>query len=115
MHVIAIPPQKPRNRLDRSVLYSEKRLKRPRLNPPLGVKHPKPRDCARPSAIRSEETLDRTASSGNLDLNRQATWGMSVQFVIDFPRLPTRCRGFASIQGLGNHRENKVCDDGLGE
>ncbi len=74
MRVTAILTQTPRKRLDRIARRAEKRLRRPRMTPPLGLKHPQPDVCA----VRSEETLDRTASSDHFIIQRQATWGMSV-------------------------------------
>jgi hypothetical protein len=48
------------------------------MTPSLGLKHPQPDVCARPSAVRKEEMLDRTASTGELWVMPQATWGVSV-------------------------------------
>lgn len=85
MRVTAILSQTPRNRLDKYVRRAEKHFKRPRTTPPLGLKHPQPDVCA----VRSEVTLDRTASSGHFFIQRQTTWGMSVDgYHVPDPRAP---------------------------
>jgi hypothetical protein len=78
MRVTVIHAQTERKGLDRSVRCAEKRrLIRPTMTPSLGLKHPQPDVCATPSRVRKEEMLDRTASTGELSVMSQATWGMS--------------------------------------
>ena len=49
------------------------------VTPLSDLRRPKSRDGARPIAVWSEKTLERTASSGDLSVKRQATWGMPVK------------------------------------
>jgi hypothetical protein len=75
-------PYTERNRLDRCLRRAERRLIWPNMTPSLGLKHPQPDVCARPSRVRSEEMLDRMASVGDCRATGGSTWGPSAKLVL---------------------------------
>ena len=78
MRVTALQPQTERNRLDRSVHRAENRrhqARRRRVRRPIRPGSRRLRDRRHHSG---RETLVQLAESGDLDVRRQATWGMSV-------------------------------------
>ena len=77
MRMTAIHAQTERKRQDRSVRRAEKRRRRARMLRVRGLIRPTSGVCATADTARGEKRLLQRAKSGDLDVKRQATWGMS--------------------------------------
>ena len=73
-----IHAQAERKRQDRSVCRAEKRLCRARMLRVRGLIHPTSAVCATTDTARGEKRLPSEQKAGDLEVKRQATWGMSV-------------------------------------
>ena len=77
MRMIAIHVQTERKWLDRSVRCAEKRRRQASTLQIRGPIYPVPDVRATAQGVQGEKTIDQRATSGDLDVRRQATWGMS--------------------------------------
>jgi len=73
-----IQAQTKRKRKDRSACRAEKHRRRAGMLRVYGPNRPTSGVCATTDTARGRKTLDQLAQSGDLDVRRQATWGMSV-------------------------------------
>jgi len=78
MRMIAINAQTERKQQDRSARCAEKRRRQASTLRIRGPIHPVPDVCATAHGAQGEKTIDQRAKSGDLDVRRQANWGMSV-------------------------------------
>ena len=77
MRVTEVQAKTERKRQDKSARCAEKRRRRAGMLRVYGPIHPTSGVCATTDAVRGGKTLDQVAQSGDLNVKRQATWGMS--------------------------------------
>ena len=77
MRVTAVHAQTERKRQDKSARRAEKHRRRAGMLRVYGPIHPTSGVCATTDAVRGGKTLDQVAQSGDLNVKRPATWGMS--------------------------------------
>jgi hypothetical protein len=73
-----IRAQGERKRQDKSIRYAEKHRHRAGMLRVYGPIHPTSGVCATTDAVQGGKTLDQMAQSGDLNVRRQANWGISV-------------------------------------
>jgi hypothetical protein len=78
MRVTAIRAKTERKRQDKSARYAEKRRRRAGMLRVYGSIRPTTGVCATTDPRSGRKTPDQLAQSGDPDVKRQATWGMSV-------------------------------------